>query len=91
MCAEAKTNRVSLVSTDLNAIEQLLDELWRHILDRSVQPWNLGQLQLLSIKNGCKLPRTLCGVTCFWFDLVMSQLLLQERVISVFVFSSELI
>ena len=27
MCVEAKTNHVSLVS-DLNTIEQLLDELW---------------------------------------------------------------
>ena len=42
MCAEAKTNRVSLVSPDLNTIEQLLDEL----RDRSVQPRNLRQLQV---------------------------------------------
>ena len=27
VCAEAKTNRVSLVSPDLNTIEQLLGEL----------------------------------------------------------------
>ena len=35
MCADAKTNRVSLLSPDINAIEQLLDELWRRIQDRS--------------------------------------------------------
>ena len=44
MCAEAKTNPVSLVSTDLITIEQLLDELWRRIKDPSVQPRNLRQL-----------------------------------------------
>ena len=38
---------------------------------------------LLSIKNGHGFPRTLCGVTCIWFDLVMKQLLLQERAMSV--------
>ena len=41
MFAEAKTNRVSLVSPDLNTIEQLLDELWRRIRDLLVQPQNL--------------------------------------------------
>ena len=41
VCTEAKTNRVSLVSLDLNPIEQLWDELWRRILDHSVQPRNL--------------------------------------------------
>ena len=40
--------------------------------------------RLLSIKNGCGFPRTLCGITCFWLDLVMRQLLLQERVICPF-------
>ena len=44
VCAEAKTNRISLVSPDLNTIEQLLDELWWHMQDRSVQPRNLWQL-----------------------------------------------
>ena len=44
MCAEAKTNRVSLVSSDLNTIEQFLDELWRRIRECSVQSQNLGQL-----------------------------------------------
>ena len=39
--------------------------------------------RLLSIKNGRGFPVTLCDVTCFWFDLVMRQLLLQERVMSV--------
>ena len=35
--------------------------------------------KLLSIKNGRGFPQALCGVTCFWFDLVLRQLLLQER------------
>ena len=84
MCAEAKTNRVSLVRPDLNAIEQLLDELWRRT---GIVQCNLGifdSFGLPSIKNGRGFPRTLCGVTCIWFDLVMKQLLLQERVMSVF-------
>ena len=46
VCAEAKTNRVSLESPDLNTIEQLLDELCRRIWDRSVQSRNLRQLQV---------------------------------------------
>ena len=46
MCAEAKTKRVSLVSPDLDTIEQLLDELWRRIWERSVQPRNLRELQV---------------------------------------------
>ena len=41
-----KTNSVSLVSLDLNTIEQLLDELWRRIQNRSVQPRNVRQLQV---------------------------------------------
>ena len=41
-----RTNRVHFVSTDLNKIEQLLDELWQRIQDCSVQPLNLGQLQV---------------------------------------------
>ena len=36
-----KQNLVSLVSPDLNTIEQLFDEFWRGIQDRSVQPRNL--------------------------------------------------
>ena len=84
MYAEANTNSVCLDSPDLNTIEQLLDELWRHIQDRSVQPRNLGKLQVVIIKNGRGFPRTSCCVTCFWFDLVMMQFLLQERVMSVF-------
>ena len=47
---------------------------------------NLGifeSFRLLFIKNGRGFPRTLCDVTCIWFDLVMKQLLLQERVMSV--------
>ena len=83
MCAEAKTNRVSLVNPYLNTIEQLLGELWRCTRDRSVQSLNRRQLRLLSIKNWRGFPRTLCNVTCFWSDLVMRQLLLQERVMSV--------
>ena len=47
VCAEAKTNRTSLVSPDLNTIEQLVDELWRRIQDLSVQPRNLRQLQVV--------------------------------------------
>ena len=46
MCAEAKTDRVSLVIPDLNTIEQFLDELRRRIRDRSVLPRNLRQLQV---------------------------------------------
>ena len=46
VCAEAKTNRVSLVSSDLNPIEQLWYDFWRRILDRSLQPPNLRQLQV---------------------------------------------
>ena len=46
VCAEAKTTRVSLVSPVLNTIEQLLDELWRRIRDRSVQTRILRQLQI---------------------------------------------
>ena len=38
--------------------------------------------RLLSIKNGHGFPRTLCDVTCSWFDLHMRQLLLQEWVMS---------
>ena len=41
-----KTNRVSLVRTDLNKIEQLVDELLRRIWDLSVQPQILRQLQI---------------------------------------------
>ena len=52
MCAEAKTNPVSLVSPDLNTIEQLLDELWQRIQDRSVQPRNLRKLQVASLRMG---------------------------------------
>ena len=85
MCVKAKTNRVSLVIPDLNTIEQLLDELWRRIRDRL--KCNLGifhSFRLLPIKNVRGFPRTLCGATCFWFDLVKRQLLLQERVMSAF-------
>ena len=39
--------------------------------------------RLLSIQNERGFPRTLCGVTCIWFDLVMNKLLQQERVMSV--------
>ena len=84
VCAEAKTNRVSLVSPDLNTIEQLLDELSRRIQDRSVQYRNLRKLQVAITKNGRGFPTTLCCVTCFWFDLVMIQFVLHERVMSVF-------
>ena len=46
MCVEAKSNRDSLVSPDLNPIEQLWDELLRCIRDCSVQPRILQQLQV---------------------------------------------
>ena len=82
MC-RAKTNRVSYVRLDLNSIDQLLDELWRRNGDRSVQFRILDSFRLLSIKNGRGFPRPLCCVTCFLFDLVMRQLLLQEKAMSV--------
>ena len=84
MCSEAKTNRESLVSSDLNTIDQLFDELWHA---SGIVQCNLGifdSFRLLSIKNGRGLPIALCGVTCIWFDLVMRQLLLQERNMSLF-------
>ena len=84
MCAEAKTNRVGLVSPNLNTRERLFDGLWRRIQERSVQPRNLRKLQVAITKNGRGFPRTLCGITCFRIDLVMGQLLLQERAMSVF-------
>ena len=46
MCVEAKPNRDSQVSPDLNLIEQLRDELLRCIRDRSVQPRIIRQLQV---------------------------------------------
>ena len=67
MCVEAKPNHDSLVSPVHNSIEQLWDELLRCILD-------------LSIKNGLGFPRMVCDVTCFRFDLVMVNLLLQEKI-----------
>ena len=44
MCVEAKPKRDSLVSPDLNPIEQLRDELLRCIRDRTVQPRIFRQL-----------------------------------------------
>ena len=79
MC-RAKTNRESYVRLDLNLIEQLLDELWQSNGDRSVQ---FRILDSFRVKNGRGFPRPLCCVTRFQFDLVMRQLLLQERVMSV--------
>ena len=81
MCVEAKTNRDSLVSPDLNPIEQLLDESG----DASgIVQCNLGIFGSLTfIKNGRGFPR-LYDVICFQFDLVMMQLLLQERFMFVF-------
>ena len=46
MCVEAKPNRDSQVSPDLNLIEQLRDELLRCIRDRSAQPRIIRQLQV---------------------------------------------
>ena len=57
MCAEAKTNCVSLVSPDLITIEQLLDELWRRIRDRSVQPRNLQQLHVALHEEWAWIPK----------------------------------
>ena len=57
MCAEAKTNPVSLVSTDLITIEQLLSELWRRIRDPSVQPRNLRQLQVALHLEWASIPK----------------------------------
>ena len=74
MCAEAKRNRVSLVSPDLNTIEQLFGELWRRIHNRSMHYGTFDNFRLLSVKNGRGFPRTLCGVTCFSLDLVIMQL-----------------
>ena len=48
---------------------------------------NLGifeSFKLLSINNGREFPRTLSDDMCFGFDFVMMQLLLLERVMSVF-------
>ena len=57
MCTEAKTNHVSLVSPDLITIEQLLDELWRRIRARSLQPWNLRQLQVAPHEEWAWIPK----------------------------------
>ena len=43
-----------------------------------------SSLRLLSINNGPGFPSILFDVTCFQFDLVTMQLLLQEGVMSVF-------
>ena len=71
VCAEAKTNHISLVSPDLNTIES---SCWMSSGDASrIVQCNLGifdNFRLLSIKNGCAIkngcgfPRTLCGITC---------------------------
>ena len=48
---------------------------------------NLGlfdSFRLLSIKNGLGFPRMVCDVTCFRFDLVMMNLLLQEKIMPFF-------
>ena len=82
MCAEAKTNRYSLVSSNLNPIEQLWDELWRRILDRSVQPWNLRQLQVALHLEWARVAKNVVQSYVLSIDLVM-QLLLQERVMLV--------
>ena len=51
----------------------------------------LDSFGLLSIKNGRRFLRPLCCVRCFWFDLVMRQLLLQEMSVLDEFNSSELI
>ena len=65
VCAEAKTNRVSLVSSDLNTIEQLLDELWRRIRDRSVQSQILGQSRVSLHYDVCVASHAI-GLTSLW-------------------------
>ena len=75
MCAEAKTNRVSLVSPDPNTKQQLLVELLGRIGDLQCNLGILDSFRLLSIKNGRGFSRTLCCVTCFWFNLVMRQVI----------------
>ena len=57
MCTEATTNRVRLVSPVFNTIEQLLDELWRRIRDRSVQSRNLRQLQVALHLEWARIPK----------------------------------
>ena len=72
VCAQAKTNRVTLVSPELNPREQLLDasELWRRIRDRSMQLLNLRQLPVFSpsrIRIGADSQE--CCATLRTFDL----------------------
>ena len=82
-CAQKpKTIHLSLVSQDVNAIEQLLDELWRDhspnlvIFDSSgCSPLRKG----VDSHERCRAPHA------FGFYLVMMQFLLQERLMSVFV------
>ena len=48
---------------------------------------NLGlfdSFRLLSIKNGLGFPRMVWDVTCFRFDLIMMNLLLQEKIMPFF-------
>ena len=84
MYVEAKPNRDSLVSPDLNPIEQLWDELLRCIQDRSDHLGLFDSFRVLSIKNVLGFPRMVCDVMCFRFDLVMMHLLLQERIMPFF-------
>ena len=78
VCSEAKTNRVCLVSPLL-----IQSSLGMSSGDASrIVHGNLrifDSFRLLSIKNGCGFPRTLCNFTCFQFDLFMMQFMLQER------------
>ena len=67
MCVEAKPNRDSLVSPDHNPIEQLWDELLRCIQDRSVQPWNLRQLQVALDYEWARIPKN--GVRRYVFSI----------------------
>ena len=79
MCVEAKPNRDSLVSPDLNPIEHY--GMSSCDASRNVQ-YNLGIFdifRLLSVKNRLGLQRMVCDITCFQFDLLMMHLLLQER------------
>ena len=66
MCAEAKTNRVSLVSLDLNTIEQLLDKLWRQIVQCNLESSTASGGSLLRMgvdSQDCFAASHACGLT----------------------------
>ena len=78
MCAEVKTDRVSLLTPF--SIQMSSCVMSSGDASRIVQ-CNLrifDSYRLPSIKNGCGFPRMLFNVTYIQFNLVMVQLLLQE-------------